>query len=211
MSRPDRITPHSWVQSVHGIGPLAAIPSAMITDIVVLLAATELAALARADFDADQVRWEAITVLALFMAGSHLIVGAGLVLYGHRYSIGSFDEMRAVAVSVTSVSAVATVAVLIIQPTAVPRSVPFLAWPLAFLGMLAIRFVKRLLKQTKNLPGRGERILIFGAGWVGSALALRMLRDPSSPFLPVGFLDDDPAKSHLQQHGLRVWGTSADV
>lgn len=186
--------------------------SAIITDILVWVVATEVAALARQDFDAADVRWAAVTVLALFLAGSQLILGAGLLLYRGRYQVGSFDEMRAIAVSVTSASMLATVVVLIGHPASLPRSVPFVAWPLAFTGMLAIRFGKRLIKQARSLPDSGaERILIFGAGSVGSALAMRMLRDPTSPFLPVGFLDDDPAKSHLQQHGLRVCGTSADI
>lgn len=212
MSRPDGFTSRALARSVRSLGPQSASFSAIITDIVVWLAATELAALARYDFAAADVPWEAVTVLALFMAGSQLIVSAGLLLYGGRYQVGSFDEMRAIAVSVTSVSAIATVVVLIIHPHSLSRSVPFVAWPLAFAGMLAIRIVKRLIKQSKSHPKSGaERILIFGAGWVGSALALRMLRDPTSPFLPVGFLDDDPAKSHLQQYGVRVCGTSADV
>lgn len=212
MSRLDGFTFRALAWSGRSLGPQAASLSAIITDILVWLAATELAALARFDFDAADVRWEAVTVLALFMAGTQLIVGAGLLLYGGRYQVGSFDEMRAIAVSVASASAVATVLVLIAQPYSLPRSVPFVSWPLAFMGMLAIRFSKRLIKQSNNLPDRGaERILIFGAGWVGSALALRMLRDPTSPFLPVGFLDDDPAKSHLQQQGLRVCGTSANI
>ncbi len=212
MIRPGGITFRELTKSVRSPGPQTGSLSAIITDIMVWLVATEVAALARQDFDAANVRWQAVAVLALFMAGSQLIVGAGLLLYHGRYQVGSFDEMRAIAVSVTAVSIVATVVVLIVQPYSLPRSVPFVAWPLAFTGILAIRFVKRLIKQSKNLPDSGaERILIFGAGSVGSALALRMLRDPTSPFLPVGFLDDDPAKSHLQQHGVRVCGTSADL
>jgi dTDP-glucose 4,6-dehydratase len=133
-------------------------------------------------------------------------------LYRGRYLPGSFDEMRAVAVSVTAVSALASALVLAFQPHNVPRSVPFLAWPLALVGMAAIRFVKRLIWQSGTRPrGDVERIIIYGAGWVGSALALRMLRDPTSRFLPVAFIDDDPAKRNLQAHGVRVLGRFDDL
>ena len=200
-----------WAHVATTVGPQVHSLSSITTDIVVVLGATELAALARQDFSVSVVPWDAITLLALFTAGSQLLFGAALRLYGNRFQVGSVDELRAIAVSVTAACTAATVIVLLFHPFSVPRSVPFAAWPLVLLGMLAIRFVKRMLKQSKRLPaGSAERILIFGAGWVGSALALRMLRDPTSPFRPVGFIDDDPAKSHLQQHGLRVWGTSAD-
>ncbi len=33
-----------------------------------------------------------------------------------------------------------------------------------------------------------------------------MLSDPDSPFMPVGLLDDDPAKRHLRIQGIRVLG-----
>jgi len=186
--------------------------SSILTDILVWIVATELAALARFDFDAGRVRWEAVSVLALFLAGGQLVLGALVLLYRGRYQAGSFDEMRAVGVSVTAVSVLAGVVVLAIHPDGLPRSIPFLVWPLALVGMAAIRFVKRLISQATNLPtDAAERILIFGAGWVGSALALRMLRDPGSPFLPVGFLDDDPEKSNLQIHGVRVRGGLDDL
>jgi dTDP-glucose 4,6-dehydratase len=183
-----------------------------VTDVVVWLVATELAAFARFDFDPDHVPWKEISVLALFLAGGQLILGALLLLYHGGYQAGSFDEMRAVAVSVTAVSVIATVVVLAVNPQGLPRSIPFLAWPLALVGMGAIRFVKRLIRQASSMPRDGaERILILGAGWVGSALALRMVRDPGSPFLPVGFLDDDPATRNLHIHGVAVCGRFADL
>jgi FlaA1/EpsC-like NDP-sugar epimerase len=186
--------------------------SSILTDIVVWLLATELAALARYDFVAGRVPWDAISVLALALAGSQLVIGALVLLYRGRYMTGSFDEMRAVAVSVTAVSALALVIVLALRPVGIPRSVPFLVWPLALMGMAAIRFVKRLISQSESVPGGdAERVLILGAGWVGSALVLRMMRDPHSPFLPVGFLDDDPGKRNLRVHGVPVRGRFDDL
>ena len=186
--------------------------SAILSDLVVWLLAVELATLARFDFDARYVHWETITELALFLAGGQFILGAIVLLYGGKYVPGSFDEMRAVAVSVTAVSVIASAVILSAHPVGIPRSVPFLAWPLAIVGMASIRFVKRLIWQSEIRPrGDAERILVYGAGWVGSALAARMLRDPASRFLPVGFLDDDPAKRHFQAHGVRVLGRFDDL
>ena len=186
--------------------------SSIITDVVVWLVATEVAALARANFETAEVRWSIISVLALSLAGTQLVLGALLLLYRSRYLPGSFDEMRAVAVSVTATSALATFTVLAVRPPDLPRSVPFLTWPMALLGMAAIRMTKRLIAQAGVKPaGDAERILVLGAGWVGSALVLRMMRDPRSPFLPVGLLDDDPAKRNLRVHGVQVCGRFEDL
>lgn len=181
-------------------------------DIMVWVLATELAALARYDFDAVGVRWAATSVLALILAGGQLVIGALVVLYRGRYQVGSFDEMCALAVSVTAVSILAEAAVLLVRPTGIPRSLPFLIWPLAVTGIATTRCIKRIISQAGSQPAQGaERILIFGAGSVGSTLALRMVRDPQSPFLPVGFLDDDPVKRNLQIYGVRVRGSFAQL
>lgn len=185
--------------------------SSILTDLVVWLVATEVVAVARLDFNPQSVHWAAISVLALFLAGGQLVIGALVLLYRGRYLVGSFDELRALAVSVTAVSAIATAIILALHPSGIPRSVPFLAWPLALVGMAAVRYVKRLIAQAGSRPTHAERIIIFGAGWVGSALALRMVRDPGSPFQPVGFLDDDFAKRNLQVHGVRVCGRFEDL
>jgi FlaA1/EpsC-like NDP-sugar epimerase len=180
--------------------------SPIITDVLVWFIATGMVTVARYDFDANDVHWEIVLVMALLLSGGQLIFGALVLLYRGRYVPGSFDEIRAVAVSVTAVSVVASAIVLAIQPATIPRSVPFSAWPLALMGMSAIRYAKRMIAQASRLPTTADRILIFGAGWVGSTLAQRMLRDPDSPYLPIGFLDDDPAKRNLQIHGVRVRG-----
>ncbi|MGI8678591.1 MAG: polysaccharide biosynthesis protein [Jatrophihabitans sp.] len=186
--------------------------SSILTDVVIWLFAVELAALSRYDYHVGLVRWEVVSVLALLLAGGQLVVGALVVLYQGRYLPGSFDEMRAVAVSGVTVSAVAMAIVLAIHPAGTPRAVPVLAAPIALVGMAGVRFVKRGISQASSGPTAGaERILILGAGWVGSTLAQRMLRDPTSPFLPVGFLDDDPIKRKLRIHGIRVCGRFADL
>jgi dTDP-glucose 4,6-dehydratase len=185
--------------------------SAILTDVLAWVAAVELAAAARFDFDVERVPWDSVSVLAIALAGAQCLIGGLVLLYRGRYLTGSFDEMRAVAVSATTVAAFATVAVLIFQPTSVPRSVPFVAWPMALAGMGAIRYVKRLIRQAGRRPVDAEPILILGAGWIGEVLAWRMVHDPDSPFMPAAFLDDDPAKRRLRLHGVPVSGRLDDL
>lgn len=185
--------------------------SAVLTDVLAWVVAVELAALARFDFDIDVVSWNRISVLALALAGAQCVVGGLVLLYRGRYLAGSFDEVRAVAVSATCVAGFGTMAILVLQPASVPRSVPFVAWPMAVAAMGAIRYMKRLIRQAASRPIDAEPIVILGAGWIGEVLAWRMVRDPHSPFLPVAFLDDDPAKRHLRVHGVPVSGRLSDL
>ncbi len=84
---------------------------------------------------------------------------------------------------------------------------------LMFLFLAGSRLAFRLFRQV--LPGvskqNGRRVLIYGAG-DGGELLLRELRNNRELSLaPIGFLDDDPAKSGKVIHGLRVFGGNGDL
>ena len=98
--------------------------SSILTDLVVWLAATEWVAFARVDFELRGVNFAAVSVLALFLAGGQLVLGALVLLHRGRYVPGSFDELRALAVSVTAVAALATVVVLALHPAGLPAERP---------------------------------------------------------------------------------------
>jgi UDP-GlcNAc:undecaprenyl-phosphate/decaprenyl-phosphate GlcNAc-1-phosphate transferase len=74
---------------------------------------------------------------------------------------------------------------------------------------LAFRLFRQLLPAVSKQNGR--RVLIYGAG-DGGELLLRELRNNGELQLwPIGFLDDDPAKSGKVIHGLRVFGGNGDL
>jgi UDP-GlcNAc:undecaprenyl-phosphate GlcNAc-1-phosphate transferase len=82
-----------------------------------------------------------------------------------------------------------------------------------FLFLAGSRLAFRLFRQM--LPATGfqnsRRVLIYGAG-DGGELLLRELRNNTELQLsPIGFLDDDPAKSGKVIHGLRVFGGNGDL
>ncbi|SHG29470.1 NDP-sugar epimerase, includes UDP-GlcNAc-inverting 4,6-dehydratase FlaA1 and capsular polysaccharide biosynthesis protein EpsC [Jatrophihabitans endophyticus] len=196
----------------NAFGQSKSLISAILTDVVVWIVATDVAAIARYDFEPGTVPWRPVSVLSLFLAGGQLVLGAIGLIHRRRYVVGSFDEMRNVAVSATAVSAFAFTVVAALEPDGIPRSVPFFAWPLAVMGLAAVRVAKRLIIHASVKHDHdAEQVVIMGAGWVGSALAQRMRQDASSPFVPVAFVDDDPGKRHLQVHGVRVRGRFAEL
>jgi UDP-GlcNAc:undecaprenyl-phosphate GlcNAc-1-phosphate transferase len=58
---------------------------------------------------------------------------------------------------------------------------------------------------------RGRNVLIYGAGRGGRLLARELLQNPDLELVPVGFLDDDPAKQRLRVEGIRVLGRMSDL
>jgi len=82
-----------------------------------------------------------------------------------------------------------------------------------FMVLAGSRMAFRVFRQMLPTNGghHGRRVLIYGAG-DGGELLLRELRNNSELQLsPVGFIDDDPAKSGKVIHGLRVYGGNGDL
>ncbi|HEV2068491.1 MAG TPA: nucleoside-diphosphate sugar epimerase/dehydratase, partial [Acidimicrobiales bacterium] len=79
--------------------------------------------------------------------------------------------------------------------------------------MSAVRYGWRLLLEHDRRP-TGEdcqRLLVFGAGEGAAQVVGAMLTDPTSPYLPVALLDDDPAKRKLRIKGVPVLGDRSAV
>jgi len=95
----------------------------------------------------------------------------------------------------------------------VPRSVPVITGALALLLLGGVRLSARLLHEASGRKAaRGtRRVLIAGAGQAGTMLAREMLRHPEAGLVPVGYLDDAPAKQRLRFGGVRVWGGLSDL
>ena len=84
---------------------------------------------------------------------------------------------------------------------------------LMFLFLAASRLAFRLFRQI--LPAvtkhNGRRVLIYGAGDAGELLLRELRNNRDLQLSPIGFLDDDPAKSGKVIHGLRVFGANGDL
>ncbi|GAG02513.1 unnamed protein product, partial [marine sediment metagenome] len=53
--------------------------------------------------------------------------------------------------------------------------------------------------------------LIYGAGGAGEQIIREMQRNKNSNYLPIGFIDDDPAKQRINIHGIKVLGKKDDI
>jgi FlaA1/EpsC-like NDP-sugar epimerase len=80
---------------------------------------------------------------------------------------------------------------------------------LAILAMLGARHVLFTARQRSRVPAPAPatvRIIVFGAGAAGSQLVHSLTRQPDAEYLPVAFLDDDPARRRLRICGVPVLG-----
>ncbi len=166
----------------------------------------------RFDFGLQRIHWGwtlAVIGVAVIL---QLIGGWAFWIYRSRYAIGSFDEVRALVLNVTAVTIVTWVfAYLVGYGNGIPRSTLIIAAPITFTFMGVVRYLLRESAERNLKPARAERILLYGSGYLGVQTAKRLLTDAKSPYLPVGFLDDDPAKRNQEVRGVKVLGSIDDL
>lgn len=172
-----------------------------------------LAIALRFEFMMDAQGWISTIVLALAAGIIQMAVGFATALYRGRFTYGSFDEVRAVALIVVVEAVLLSLIVIPIGPlVGIPRGTLLLAFPFVLLLMFGVRYVARLAIERARKPGAdAEAALIIGAGFLGDKLLANVTTDPSSPIRAVGLLDDDPAKRNLRLRGVPVLGTTRDI
>ncbi|WP_345762845.1 polysaccharide biosynthesis protein [Diaminobutyricibacter sp. McL0608] len=184
-----------------------------VIDGVSWLLAIYCAALLRYDFDVEFIAYVTLGLVAAGAIACQLLIGLALSLYRGRFTYGSFEEIRALLFSVCLVALAMGLPIAIIGNALwLPRSIVFIALPLAFVLMGGARYLKRLYVEHRMKPGdSAEPTLVFGAGYMGSQLVQRMLTDRHSPFRPVALLDDNPDNAKRQIRGIHVMGHLADL
>jgi FlaA1/EpsC-like NDP-sugar epimerase len=153
-----------------------------------------------------------VALLLLAVVALQVLLGAAFHLYDGRYSYGAFEEARALAGTVLLVVVAGTAGTVTFLQE-VPRLVPMIAGSLALVGMFAIRYAWRMYAEQRRRPDPegAEPVLVFGAGEGGLQLITSMLRNPRSPYLPVGLLDDSPSKRQRHVRGVAVLGDRTDM
>jgi len=94
-----------------------------------------------------------------------------------------------------------------------PRSTLFISYFLIFLFCGGVRFSKRIYLQSfqKGLKEEKARTLIVGAGDAGEQILRSIQASGNSSYLPVGFVDDSPAKRGVIIHNLKVLGKISEI
>lgn len=187
--------------------------SQILLDSLAWIVAIIVAMVLRYEMNFDPSKIGGVAIVCALAVASQFAVGTALSLYRGRYSFGSFHEAKLLVIVTMCVSAILTIVLLFAGiPMQIARGVGLIAFPFACIFMAAVRYLKRMHVESKTKPDdRAELTLIYGAGFVGKSIVTRMSNDRLSPWLPVGLIDDDPAKKHLRISGVPVLGRKEDI
>lgn len=176
------------------------------------LAATLIVS-ARFDLNLSVPQQRAVLVYVLSAATLQVIAGLLTKTYLGRFRVGTLEESLAIAVNTVVVGIVLGFLYLgLVGSDDLPRSLAFLAPPVALMIMAAGRWVYRTWRVRGNAIQDGaERVLIYGAGELGYQLVRMFQTQSPSPYRVVGFIDDDRAKRNLRLRGVPVRGTRDDL
>ncbi|UCF09368.1 MAG: polysaccharide biosynthesis protein, partial [Candidatus Bipolaricaulota bacterium] len=190
----------------------------LLADSAVLASSLVLAYLLRFDGRIPPAQLDTLRFVLALSFAVKLPVFAAFRLYRFSWAHVGVRELSDTVLACAMGSAALTALIFLLRqwpPVAgVSRSVLGVDFALTLIGVGGVRLVKRVsLLALHRLRGRraGRRTLIVGAGDAGTQLARALREEPSGEYLPVGLVDDDPAKRGLVVHGLRVLGPRRQI
>jgi FlaA1/EpsC-like NDP-sugar epimerase len=135
-------------------------------------------------------------------------------LYRRLWAYASIQELKLIALAVTTASIIVSIIVTLISTLMIDRDfsrlVLVIDWILSLLAVGGLRFSYRLIAESQSPAGQSasrlRRVLIAGAGDAGALVVREMQRNPQANLRPIGFVDDDPAKQKQEIHGTPVIG-----
>ncbi len=183
-------------------------------DIVAWAIALTGAALVRHGFDLSKLNGDSVATLIALAAGLQIAFGLVSGLYVGRRRPASFEETGAMALGAVLITLTLMVVVAFTPGRHLaPLSAILGAAAYQLVLSLGTRYIWRWIGEFRRVSHhpRAHRALIFGAGEAGEQAARALREDPESDFLPLAFLDDDPALSRLEIVNLPVVGGRHDI
>lgn len=188
----------------------------MAADIVFIFLAVWLSFFLRFDYDIPSQYfnsiWQISALYLFFIIPIFYLTG----LYTFSWSFVSTNDLLSIARAL-ALSFIFTIIVIFISKDfyafeGFPRSVLLISYFLVFLFSGGLRFSKRIYFSIfrGNTIGR-ERTLIVGAGDAGEQILRNILSSSETPYLPIGFVDDNQIKQNVSIHGVKVLGKISQI
>jgi FlaA1/EpsC-like NDP-sugar epimerase len=185
----------------------ALTPVRIALDVVAWAVAIPVAARVHYSMIGSGFQTAAVARAVVLASTGQLIYGSMTGLYRNRRRYGSFDEV-ALLLIVTGLAAVLGSAVDHFFAVHLPAAAFAVGALLAIVVMMGTRYVWRSIAAIRRRPepDAAIRLLIFGAGDRGCGIVDELLDAKGTPYLPVGMIDDDPAKRRFKVRGIPVLG-----
>jgi UDP-GlcNAc:undecaprenyl-phosphate GlcNAc-1-phosphate transferase len=151
-----------------------------------------------------------LPILVFVKMAAFLVMG----VYRGIWRYTGLDDLIVFAKAVVLGSVLSVIAVLFaFRFEGFSRTVFLIDGVLMFMFLAGSRMAFRLFRQVIPIAksGEGKRVLIYGAGDGGELLLRELLNNRGLKYSPVGFVDDDPAKSGKLIHGLKVYAGNGDL
>ncbi|MGB7873363.1 MAG: polysaccharide biosynthesis protein, partial [Anaerolineales bacterium] len=139
-------------------------------------------------------------------------------LYRRLWIYASTSELRLITVAVSTASVLTSGVMLLLISfgwivPGMPRSALGIDWLLSLVLIGGSRFALRILSEQSsfNRNGKRSKVLIIGAGDAGALVVRELQKTSQINLLPIGFLDDDPAKQKHEIYGVPVIGKVPDL
>lgn len=166
------------------------------------------------DFVVTPVEALLLVLLVIVASIAQLLFGWGFFLYRRRFSVGSFDEVRALlkAGAATGLTLLVT-GLLTGYSLDYPAAMGLIVMPVAVILMFGFRFTERLRWLSRSVPDdtQASRTLVIGAGEAGTNLIRQMVSTSGTKYWPVGMIDDAPEKANVQIYHVKVLGNLAQL
>lgn len=165
-----------------------------------------------------------------YLPSAYWMLGAALVikpivfyifgLYRRLWSYASTQELKLITFAVTTSSVIVSLVMVIFASlkvfTGFSRGILVIDWLLSIFLIGGLRFMMRLVADSQNTNSSrriksARHALIIGAGDAGAMVVKELQKNHELNLVPVGFLDDNPAKIHQQIHGIPVIGSLSDI
>jgi FlaA1/EpsC-like NDP-sugar epimerase len=137
-------------------------------------------------------------------------VALAIGLYGGRWTVASYSEIRGLVVSFT-VAGFAAFAVQRARGESDVESFMALVVMISCAGSAAVRGLWRAWYEYHQRPRNARRVMVVVDGETGIQLVRGMLLNRQSEFLPVAIIDDDPLHARRSLMGVPVRGKLDEV
>jgi FlaA1/EpsC-like NDP-sugar epimerase len=189
----------------------------LLVDACLVAVAWYLAFALRFDFKIPSRYGDLLAQTILVVVGLKICVFVLSGFYNHWWRYVSIRDMWSIARGVVLASILVFIVIYLVDPVEkvrLPRSVFITDLLLLLAFVTGVRLLARTLMERpgrKGLVARGKEVLVVGAGDAGQLILREMQKNPALGYTPIGLVDDDTRKRNVRLHGVRVFGSTADL